>query len=231
MELSKKVGKVWPELGKLVSDKTQISFFTRTWGNLGRAVLGSFAALIFGLVILFMSIMAATNPLSVAPFSPTPSLVPTMGVEVKEVQYYLPYPGILPDSPLYKLKSLRDWFTVNLTFDVLSRAKTELVFADKRINAAVFLVDGGKETLGISTATKAEKYLEKSVGDAIKLSGQGKDVKSLLLTLITASEKHMEILKNLQNKVTGEGKKVMQETYQTTLNWHQKSEQALRESK
>jgi hypothetical protein len=97
------------------------------------------------------------------------------------MEYYLPYPGILPDSPLYKIKALRDKIDLWFTFNPVEKATKELQYADKRINAAIFLMQGGKASLGVSTATKAEKYLESAAGLAVGEEKSGKDVKSLLL--------------------------------------------------
>ena len=77
------------------------------------------------------------------------------------------------------------------------------MYADKRINAALALIEGNKVGVGVSTATKAEKYLESAVNRLIKLSGEGKDVKSLLLTLSKATAKHVEVLEGLDKRVTG----------------------------
>ena len=71
-----------------------------------------------------------------------------------KVEYYLPYPGILPDSPLYKIKAIRDRVQLVLTFDEVQKAERELLYADKRVGAAWALADGGKADLAVSTATK-----------------------------------------------------------------------------
>ena len=203
----------------------QIPFWRHTWGGVKRAVLGSFAAACFALVILMASVIAATNPGSVFPHG-------TEGtVKAEKVEYYLPYPGVLPDSPLYRLKAVRDRVWLWVTPGDEKKAHMELLFADKRINAAMFLVDGGKEALGVTTATKAEKYLEAAVNRAIKLFGEGKDVKSLLGTLQSATAKHIELLEGLQATATGERKAAVEQAAMQTGGLHERVEQALLEAK
>src|SRR3990172_12527926 len=138
-----------------------------------KKVLGTSAALMVGLVVLVLSIMAAVNPLVVSPHGDATEA----GVLVQKVEYYLPYPGVLPDSPLYKVKALRDRMVLWVTRGEKAKAEKELLYADKRINAAMFLVEGGKEALGVTTATKAEKYLESATNRTVKLAEQEKDVK------------------------------------------------------
>lgn len=154
-------------------------FWKSVWGNLRNAVIGCSAALLFGLAVLLMSVFsvrAVVDPVTV------------------KVEYYLPYPGVLPDSPLYKLKALRDKVLLMVTFDEARKVEKELLYADKRIGAAQALADGGKIYLAVSTATKAEKYLQSAVNRVKKLSGSGRDVKSVMMILEKAVAKHREIL-------------------------------------
>ncbi len=50
----------------------------------------------------------------------------------KTIEYALPYPGLLPDSPLYILKAIRDRIIEVLISDTMKKANFELLAADKR---------------------------------------------------------------------------------------------------
>jgi len=205
-----------------------VSFLKQTWGSVAKAVLGSFTAMIFGVVILMASIMAATDPSSVYPHTTVADTGD--GVQAIEVEYYLPYPGVLPDSPLYKVKAVRDRMVLWVTRGEKAKAEKELLYADKRINAAMFLVEGGKEALGVTTATKAEKYLESATNRTVKLAEQEKDVKSLLNTLVTATLKHMELIESLKKQASGERIQALERAWEGTKVVHERAEQALLES-
>lgn len=199
------------------------------WGvkELKLAVFGSFTAVMFGLMILVASLLAVVNPLSVYPQSPETIITPIPS----QVAYYLAYPGILPDSPLYKLKAMRDAVVLFFTNGDQKKASKELLYADKRIRAAQELVDGGKVTLGVSTASKAEKYLESAVNRIEKSSSQGVDEKSMLLKLVDATAKHDEVLEGIQTKTDGNEQKVIMEWASKTKALHDSVEQTLREAK
>lgn len=177
------------------------SFWKSVWGNLRNALIGCSAAVVFGLAVLMMSILSVTSPERVFP---SDEALVVDDPAMTKVEYYLPYPGMLPDNPMYRLKAVRDKVGLLLSRGGLTRANKELLYADKRIGAAQVLVEGGKAGLGVSTATKAEKYLEKAVNRVINLSREGKDVKSMLMTLSNASSKHAEILEGLQIRVSGD---------------------------
>ncbi len=211
------------------------SFWRQTWGTVRRGVFGSMAAVVFGGMILVASIVTAANPLKVHQFESGETEV--LGVkavvmaegatESAKIEYYLPYPGMLPDNPLYILKSIRDRIRLTLTMAPEKKAGLQLAYGDKRINAAMFLFDGGKEELAVSTATKAEKYLEQSVGLALKLAGEDKDVKSLLLSLKNATAKHVEILEQMQTKAGPTYQVVLAKTKDTTKSLQEQVGQAL----
>ena len=115
------------------------------------------------------------------------------------VDYYLPYPGILPDHPLYWLKMVRDRVQLWLTTDSLQRAEKLLLYADKRLGAGWALVEGNKPGLGITTLTKAEKYLEQAVNLAQKL-GEGEAEVKFKAKLAKAIKKHEEVLSLIKGK-------------------------------
>ena len=135
----------------------------------GPAWFGSVLIVLVGIWILLLSLLSATG-------------------FARASEYYLPYPGILPDSPFYKVKMVRDWVSLRLTFDKDAKAQKELLFANKRINAAKSLYEGGKKELAISVATKAKKYLQQAAKD-------GADVRAAIL-------KHDEILMELNLPLT-----------------------------
>jgi hypothetical protein len=142
--------------------------------------------LIFALGILFVSfgkIMASTTP---TPF-PTPT----------PVDYFLAYPGILPGHFLYSIKMVRDRIWLFLTTEPLQKAQTLLLFADKRLGAGKALIEEGKEELGISTLTKAEKYLERAIIQEGIARQRGKDTTAFLEKLLLATKKHEEVLLEL----------------------------------
>lgn len=116
------------------------------------------------------------------------------------VEYYLPYPGILPGHPLYPIKMLRDRILSFFITDPVKKAEFYLLMADKRLNAGQFLVRYGKQQLGEQTMSKGEKYFIQAV-DMTKTAGEkGKDIKPLVERMEKAALKHEEILTEIIEK-------------------------------
>src|SRR3989344_603055 len=139
----------------------------------------------------------------------TPLVIISETPEIKKsVEYNLPYPGLLPDSPLYSLKSLRDKIVSFLISSPLKKAEFNLLQADKRLNAGMYLFnaakgDAKKINLAIVTISKAENYFFEAIAEIRKANSQGIDTKSLTEKLVDSSRKHQEVVKSLEEKSKG----------------------------
>ena len=114
--------------------------------------------------------------------------------DVEEINYELPYPGMLPDSPLYFLKTIRDAVVRFLISDPLKEAEFDILTSDKRIYASLMLAEKEKYELSLETLIKSNNYLHEAVFSISKAQENGKDIKSLHGNLLTSVKKHKEIV-------------------------------------
>jgi hypothetical protein len=116
----------------------------------------------------------------------------------EKVAYNLPYPGLLPDSPLYLAKAVRDRITDFLTRDNFKKAELYLLYSDKRVAMSLVLARKGKSQLAIDTFVKGEKYFLK-IPDLLKSTKeQGGQVPSgFFQTLKLSNAKHKELIEEL----------------------------------
>lgn len=123
----------------------------------------------------------------------------------KEPQYQLPYSGILPDNPLYVLKTIRDRLIGFLISDPVKKAEFNLLQADKRLNASVQLIKKrkGKESLAESTASKAEAYFAQAVASTKEAKQQGMEVSGFAGRLLLAAAHHRKVLNESAASVGG----------------------------
>lgn len=116
----------------------------------------------------------------------------------EKVIYNLPYPGLLPDSPLYFTKIIRDRINDFLTRDNVKKAQLYLLDSDKRISMAMVLASKGKSQLAIDTFAKGEKYFLKIPGLLIAAKKQGAQAPSSFVeTLKQSNAKHKELIDDL----------------------------------
>ncbi len=116
----------------------------------------------------------------------------------QKVIYNLPYPGLLPDSPLYITKIIRDRITDFLTRDNLKKAELYLLYSDKRASMSLVLASKGKSQLAIDTFAKGEKYFLKIPELLRSAKKQGTQAPSSFVeTLKLSNAKHKELIEEL----------------------------------
>lgn len=91
------------------------------------------------------------------------------------VEYVLPYPGILPDNPLYVLKTFRDKILEIVIGDPIKKAEFYLLQSDKHLNAAVLLLVKDKSDLAAMELVKSDEQLQKSLTKLNELVESNRD--------------------------------------------------------
>lgn len=118
----------------------------------------------------------------------------------KKINYELPYPGLLPDNPLYFLRIIRDKTVGFLIADPLKKAEFNLLQADKRLNAGIYLFNKNKISLAVSTISKAENYFEEALQKTKEARKESMKIIEIANKLINSSKKHQEVLDFLEEK-------------------------------
>lgn len=175
----------------------------------------SLIPLIASLVISISPIAYAATYISttaVVKKASTPTPTPIMKKEVMvKIEYTLPYPGILPDNPLYFLKQLRDGILDRLIVDPTRKVEFYILQADKRLAMGIMLVDQKKNALAEQTISKGTKYLDRAVGDLANLKNSGKEVSTSVVDRLEKSiAKQIEVVGDLLTKVGDEQKSGLQ---------------------
>ena len=112
-----------------------------------------------------------------------------------KADYELPFPGLLPNHPLYLLKAGRDQVLVFVVRDYEAKARLQLELSDKRVRAGELLVDDKKYELAVTTYSKGERYFEQAIEtlSSAKIQGQTPTA-SILDQMSRSNEKHYKIL-------------------------------------
>jgi len=110
------------------------------------------------------------------------------------------------------LKMIRDRAILNFTKDPEARFERLLLYADKRVGAAEVLIKGNKSELGLTTATKAEKYLTQAVNQFVKLAESGQARPEMKNKLTKAILKHEEVLQGVLNNLSDQSRGTLDKT-------------------
>ena len=153
---------------------------------------------ILSAVVLFVAIQL---PL-VAAYAQSASSVPktlTGGDPKGTSSYELPYPGMLPDNPLYFLKVIRDNLTAFFISKPLAKATFDLLQSDKEVEASYLLVtrEQGKGELALKTFSQAENYFEDALKQTHSAKKQGYNIIDISKQLQEAQQKHVQMLQSV----------------------------------
>lgn len=152
-------------------------------------------AFIFAAVILLISIFNSSSITYSLSKSPEPTL---NGIKAPDSESKIPYMGnVLPDSPLWGLKVLRDKIWFGVTTSHLRRAQLALLFSDKRILMTKVLFEEGKPDIALSTYLEGEKYLVVAVDEEKIARSQGVDTDDFLIKLASSTSQHKVIMDSL----------------------------------
>lgn len=114
------------------------------------------------------------------------------------VEYVLPYPGILPDHPLFAIKMLRDWIFERLISDPFRKTEFYILQADKRLSMALAFIDSSKPEGALAAAADAQEFMEKALTLASSQRAAGQQVPGHILDRFERSiAKHIEVIGGL----------------------------------
>ena len=155
---------------------------------------------LFLITLLFPAMVCASTATPAA----TPNVTPTP----EQVQYDLPYPGMLPNSSLYFLKQARDWILDKLIMDPIKKTEFYILQGDKRLGMGIMLAASGDGKLSEQVISKGEKYMHNATQVLLSVKSQGKNVPAYITDhLEKALAKHVELISEQIAKTTDEAQK------------------------
>jgi hypothetical protein len=147
-------------------------------------------------IAMFLPLVIAYAQVASSSVTRTPLAVPkTKG----ESDYLLPYPGMLPDNPLYFLKVIRDNLTSFFISKPLSKANFDLLQSDKDVAASYLLItrEQGKGTLALQTFSQSQNYFADALQQTRSAKKQGYSIADVSKKLQEAQQKHVQMLHSI----------------------------------
>lgn len=152
---------------------------------------------------------------TVAALSVESSIVKNTSVKKLGADYILPYPGILPDHPLYFLKRFRDFILDTLIVDPVRKSEFYILQADKRLTMGVALSDKANAVLSEQVVSRGEKYMQQAVSGLSIVKTGGKDIPGYVIDkLEQALGKHHDVITELISKAKDTQKSGLAESLQ-----------------
>lgn len=185
-----------------------------------------FLTIIFFLVIV-SSPADAVGEEAVLPTESIP--IPTGSITPEptpsKINYTLPYPGVLPGSPLYSVKMFRDKIMEILISDPIKKADFYILQADKRLGSALLLFERGEDEAAYSTLSKGQKYLEKSLEKAIEGKNKKFETGDIFDRIKNSATKQKQEIETLIPKLKDDMRKQLEGDFKKAENIEKKADQ------
>lgn len=165
-------------------------------------------------ILLLLSVFLPNHKNFAEDLTPTTTPAPPA-----EVSYDLPYPGILPDNPLYFVKAIRDNLMGFFITDPLKKADYYLLMADKRLVSSKSLLAEGKNDLAITTLSKSGNYFDQAIQKIADAKKQGEEIGPLTERMVTAAKKHQQIILQMEQMAKGDTRYNLELLYVRTKNF------------
>src|SRR5258708_10869324 len=127
----------------------------------------NYKQIFFSVITFFIAIYI---PLAAA-YAQEATTIPTKTPTPTPIDYQLPYPGMLPNNPLYFLKVFRDNMTSFFLSKPLDKANFDLLQSDKNVQASYLL--GGKTVLALQTFSQGQDYFDQAITQTKNAKKQG----------------------------------------------------------
>ncbi|OGG07885.1 hypothetical protein A3D05_02545 [Candidatus Gottesmanbacteria bacterium RIFCSPHIGHO2_02_FULL_40_24] len=118
------------------------------------------------------------------------------------IDYHLPFPGILPDHPLYPMKRIRDWLLLFFNRNPIKKTEYHLLFADKKLVMAQLLLDKRKTDLSVNTLIESQTELLKSVSVFNTLASSSNPPENFSDKIELAIKKHSDLINKIDFSIT-----------------------------
>lgn len=132
--------------------------------------------------------------------------ISTSSAVSSDVNYFLAYPGILPDNPFHFLKASRDKFVSLLINDNRKRAEFNLLTSDKRMFAGQILIEKDKAELGLVTISKSNNYFHNAISAAEKARKQKIEMLDVYDNMNLSIQKHIELMHKYERHLSKDQK-------------------------
>lgn len=115
--------------------------------------------------------------------------------------YVLPYPSTMPGNKMYKLRLIFEQAEKYWYFGSLSQFKYNLSLSDKYLVEAKTLFEYKQFLLAYSSLQKSNDYFSKAPYFLVLAKKEGKEINEKKDIFRSASEKHQEVLKILEEEL------------------------------
>lgn len=136
-------------------------------------------------------------------------------------------PGLLPDHPLYFLKSLSENVGTFFTFGEINRANRQMMLAEKRLAEAQALMAQGETELAEKIMNRYQKRFAHALAFAQRAQEAGQNTNKVMAKIAENTLRHQAVLSRVYDQVPKEAKAAIQSAMENSLRGHRQALEAI----
>lgn len=143
----------------------------------------------------------------------------------------LPDPGLLPNHPLYFLKSWGEAVGTFFTLGDVAKAGHYLLLAERRLAEAKALTDKDKPEAAERVLERHQEQLDRSLEVAERAKDKGLDIDEVLAEVAEATLRHQTVLVKIYEKVPAKARPAIERAIERSMKGHERALQAISKEK
>lgn len=135
-------------------------------------------------------------------------------------------PGMLPDHPMYFIKSMSESIGTFFTFGEVNKAERALQLSEKRLAEARTLAANGKPEEAEKAAERYQVQLDRALTKAGQARANGDDADDVLTAVSEATPRHQAVLAEVYEKVPEQARPGIQRAMEASRRGHAQAREA-----
>lgn len=135
-------------------------------------------------------------------------------------------PGMLPDHPMYFMKSVSESIGTAFTFGKVNEAERALELSEKRLAEARALAADGKSDEAENAVERYQAELDRALTKAEQARANGDDADEVLTDVSEATSRHQEVLAEVYQKVPEQARPGIERAMEASRRGHARAGKA-----
>jgi len=182
-------------------------------------------------LIVFLAFFSVTNAATDQIVETTEETVETINTTADIAQEELIEPGLLPDHPLYFLKTLSESIQTLFAFGEANRVNRHMILAEKRLAEAQALIAQGKTELAEKIMNRYQEQFTRAFTFAQQAKEKGQNSDEIMAKIAENTLRHQAVLARVYEQVPEEAKPAIEQAMENSLRGHEQALQNISEEK
>lgn len=147
--------------------------------------------------------------------------------DIYQVEEELADPGLLPNHPLYFLKTLSENIGTFFTFGQINRVSRQMFLAERRLAEAELLLAQGETERAEKMMNRYQKRFARALVLLERAKEDGQNTDEAMVKIAEKTLRHQMVLSRVYNQVPEQAKEAIRQAMENSLRGHERALEAI----